>query len=98
MSANPYDIEHKLPPQRANTPSLKYSQKSIEETAADLQTDIKLGLTNSQDVLNRRSIHGINELNGDEEESLLWKFISSFYQDPLILLLIGSAVISFDGQ
>ncbi|KAF6069148.1 calcium-transporting P-type ATPase, PMR1-type [Candida albicans] len=95
MSANPYDIEHKLPPQRANTPSLKYSQKSIEETAADLQTDIKLGLTNSQDVLNRRSIHGINELNGDEEESLLWKFISSFYQDPLILLLIGSAVISF---
>ena len=67
MSANPYDIEHKLPPQRANTPSLKYSQKSIEETAADLQTDIKLGLTNSQDVLNRRSIHGINELNGDEE-------------------------------
>ncbi|EMG47410.1 PMR1 Calcium-transporting ATPase 1 [Candida maltosa Xu316] len=95
MSDNPYELKPQLPPSRSNTPSLKYSQKSIQETAADFQTDIKLGLSNSQDILHRRSIYGVNELNNEEEESLLWKFISSFYQDPLILLLIGSAVISF---
>ena len=96
MSDNPYELKPpQLSTQRANnTPSTKYCQQSIEQTAADFQTDIKVGLTNSQDVLNRRSIHGVNELSSDEEESLVWKFISSFYQDPLILLLIGSAVIS----
>lgn len=97
MGDNPYELKPpQISTQRANnTPSTKYSQQSIEQTTADFQTDIKLGLTNSQDVLNRRSIHGVNELSSEEEESLLWKFISSFYQDPLILLLIGSAVISF---
>ncbi|RCK65419.1 Calcium-transporting ATPase 1 [Candida viswanathii] len=98
MSDNPYELKphSQLANQRNNnTPSTKYSQQSVQQTAADFQTDIKLGLTNSQDVLNRRSIHGVNELSSDEEESLVWKFISSFYHDPLILLLIGSAVISF---
>ncbi|KAI5959721.1 PMR1 [Candida pseudojiufengensis] len=97
MSSNPYDIntdQLKLP-HRANTPSLKFCSKTIEETASELNTDIKLGLTNNQDVLNRKSIYGSNELNNKEEESLIWKFIQSFYQDPLILLLIGSAIISF---
>lgn len=78
-----------------NSASLRYSQYSILETAQDLQTDIKLGLSNNQDVLTRRSLHGINELSGDEDENIILKFFSSFYQDPLILLLIASAIISF---
>ncbi|CAK9442115.1 uncharacterized protein LODBEIA_P58630 [Lodderomyces beijingensis] len=97
MSSNPYEIspdQAKLP-HRANVPSLKFSQKTVEETAGELDTDVKTGLTNSQDVLNRKSIYGANELNSEEEDSLVMKFIKSFYQDPLILLLIGSAVISF---
>ncbi|CAI5760347.1 unnamed protein product [Candida verbasci] len=95
MSDNPFDINPSNIPQKANTPSLKFCQKSVEETQSELQTDLKLGLTNNQDILNRRSIYGVNELEKDQEESLLFKFISSFYQDPLILLLIGSAIISF---
>ncbi|KAI5949568.1 PMR1 [Candida jiufengensis] len=97
MSSNPYDIstDQLKIPNRANTPSLKFCSKTIEETTSELNTDIKLGLTNNQDVLNRKSIYGSNELNNNEEESLVWKFIQSFYQDPLILLLIGSAIISF---
>lgn len=95
--SNPYDIDPdqvKLP-HKANTPSLKFCSKSIADTASELATDLKLGLSSNQDVLNRRSIYGANELNSDDDDSLVWKFISSFYQDPLILLLIGSAVISF---
>jgi Ca2+-transporting ATPase len=94
MSENPFEFKT-LSPSRANTPSINYSQKTKEATANELQTDIKTGLTSSQDVLNRRSLHGINELSGDEEENLFLKFLSSFYGDPLILLLIGSAVVSF---
>jgi Ca2+-transporting ATPase len=82
-------------PTRNNTPSVKFCQKSIEDTVKELQTDTQYGLSNNQDILNRRSIHGVNELTGDESESLLLKFISNFYEDPLILLLIGSAIISF---
>lgn len=80
---------------RANSSSRKYCQKSVDETCHDFQTDLKTGLSDSQDVVNRRSIHGVNELAKDEEENLFVKFISTFYEDPLILLLIGSALISF---
>lgn len=96
MSDNPYEINlGSLPPTRASSPSIKYCQLSIKETESELQTDISYGLNNNQDILNRRSLHGSNELNGEEEESLFKKFLSSFYGDPLILLLIGSAAISF---
>lgn len=94
MSDNPFLLAERLP-SRSSTPSVKYSQVSADATAQDLQTDKKLGLCNNQDVLNRRLINGINELSSDDEESLLSKFVACFYLDPLILLLIGSAVISF---
>lgn len=96
MSANPFEIKRDLlPPTRSNSPSIRYCQRTIHDTVQELQTDITLGLTNNQDVITRRSIHGINELSGEEEENLILKFLSNFYQDPLILLLIASAVISF---
>ncbi|KAK6201644.1 calcium/mangenease P-type ATPase [Scheffersomyces amazonensis] len=93
MSENPFEV--KVPVGRSSSPSIRFSQKSKEETASELQTDIAVGLSNSQDILNRRSLHGINELSNDEEESIVIKFLSKFYEDPLILLLIGSAIISF---
>ncbi|KAK6465982.1 calcium/mangenease P-type ATPase [Scheffersomyces coipomensis] len=93
MSENPF--ESTLPIARASSPSVKFSQKSIDETVSELQTNAITGLSNNQDILNRRSLHGINELSNDEEESIILKFLSKFYEDPLILLLIGSAVISF---
>lgn len=95
MSENPFNLNPIELDNRSNSPSALFCLKSIEQTADELLTDLKLGLSNSQDVLNRRSIHGPNELTSEEGESLLMKFVSSFYQDPLILLLIGSALISF---
>ncbi|KAI3405108.1 PMR1 [Candida oxycetoniae] len=97
MSSNPYEIspDQVQLPNKANVPSLKFCNKSVEETASELNTDIQTGLVDSQDILYRKSIYGVNELNSDNDESLLWKFLTSFYQDPLILLLIGSAIVSF---
>lgn len=94
MSDNPFLLGERSP-SRALTPSVKYSQLLAEATVQEFQTDQKLGLCNNQDVLNRRLLNGVNELSGEEDESLVKKFVSSFYQDPLILLLIGSAVVSF---
>ncbi|EGW30208.1 uncharacterized protein SPAPADRAFT_144499 [Spathaspora passalidarum NRRL Y-27907] len=101
MSDNPFELKPLGPGGvaretfRSATPSIRFSGKTTEDTATELQTNATTGLSSSQDILNRRSIHGINELSSEEDESLIMKFISSFYQDPLILLLIGSAIISF---
>lgn len=95
MSGLPFADTEKLPTSRSGTPSVRFSQLSIPDTLQELQTDLVAGLCNNQDVIHRRLIHGLNELSSEEEESLVMKFISSFYSDPLILLLIGSAVISF---
>lgn len=96
MSENPFTPKTfgNLAP-RASSPSIKFCQRTIEDTVAELQTDLTNGLSNNQDILTRRSIHGVNELSGDEDENIVLKFISNFYEDPLILLLIGSAVVSF---
>lgn len=80
---------------RSSTPSARFAQTSVEATVGELNTDAKYGLSNNQDVLNRRSLHGDNELQSEEDDSLLKRFVLLFYLDPLILLLIGSAVISF---
>lgn len=95
MSDNPFLLGEKPPGARASTPSIRFAQLSVDETLAELQTDALLGLGNNQDILNRRLLHGVNELDLGEEELLLMKFVASFYLDPLILLLIASAVISF---
>ncbi|CAM9017461.1 unnamed protein product [Wickerhamomyces anomalus] len=99
-SDNPYDIElnggsRPLTPPQDTSPSYEYCTLSIEQTVSQLRTDLSTGLTSVQDVTQRRGLHGLNELNGDEEENLAIKFLQTFYQDPLILLLIGSAAISF---
>ena len=75
--------------------SSKYCTMSVEDLVDQLDTDIKTGLSNPQDISTRRSIHGTNELDSEDEESLFWKFLETFYSDPMIMLLIGSAVISF---
>lgn len=92
MSDNPF-AEKLL--SRANTPSAKFSLYTAEDTVRDFHTDASLGLPSNQEILNRRAIHGTNELESEEEELAILKFLQAFYSDPLILLLIGSAVISF---
>lgn len=75
--------------------SLHFCTMSIEDTISELTSDIKDGLSNPSDISYRKSIYGLNEVVSEEEESLLKKFLGTFVEDPLILLLIGSAVISF---
>ncbi|ONH68348.1 Calcium-transporting ATPase 1 [Cyberlindnera fabianii] len=104
LMENPFDVElqdQKNVPPRANSPSddsapsYKYCLMSIDNVVSQLRTDLKTGLTTPQDITQRRGLHGLNELSSEEEESMVWKFLETFYQDPLILLLIGSAVVSF---
>ncbi|KAL6941941.1 High affinity Ca2+/Mn2+ P-type ATPase-like protein [Hanseniaspora vineae] len=81
---------------KKNSPSLKYCSYTAEETIRDFQTDGTHGLQNNHVVDQRRQEFGSNECNDDEEEeSLLMQFLKTFTGDPLILLLIGSAAISF---
>lgn len=74
------------------TPSAKASRQSVEQVANDFNTDPNRGIYSS-DVHGLRALYGSNELEVEDEESLFSKFIGSF-KDPLILLLLGSAVIS----
>uniref|UniRef100_A0A673KYE2 Calcium-transporting ATPase n=1 Tax=Sinocyclocheilus rhinocerous TaxID=307959 RepID=A0A673KYE2_9TELE len=54
--------------------------------------DLQFGLT-QEEVTRRRAYHGWNEFDISEDEPLWKKYISQF-KDPLILLLLASAVIS----
>jgi Ca2+-transporting ATPase len=75
--------------------SATYCTMTVEATAAQLHTSLTLGLESIQDATYRRSVHGPNELTAQEKDSLLTRFLQQFYENPLILLLIGSAAVSF---
>lgn len=76
-----------------DTPALYYSQQSPESTAHKLHTDIAKGLTNS-DANFKKANHGPNELKNEGKENMLVKYLKGFVEQPLILLLLGSAGIS----
>lgn len=73
--------------------SLSFSQLSTEESVARLQTNPRTGLE-EHEAASRRSKFGPNELSKDNEESLYRKFLSQFLENPLLLMLIASAVVS----
>ncbi|CAL8288175.1 unnamed protein product [Merluccius merluccius] len=70
----------------------KASQLPVNEVACILQAELQLGLS-LEEVARRRAYHGWNEFDISEEEPLWKKYICQF-KDPLILLLLASAVIS----
>ncbi|KAK7879565.1 hypothetical protein WMY93_033726 [Mugilogobius chulae] len=72
--------------------SKKASELPVNEVACILQADLQRGLSHDE-VARRRRYHGWNEFDISEEEPLWRKYISQF-KDPLILLLLASAVIS----
>nr|XP_043890988.1 calcium-transporting ATPase type 2C member 1 isoform X1 [Solea senegalensis] len=72
--------------------SRKASELPVNEVACILQADLQQGLT-QEEVRRRRAYHGWNEFDISEDEPLWKKYISQF-KDPLILLLLASAVIS----
>ena len=75
--------------------SLEYCTMSVDETLRKLETDPKSGLGSIAEASRRKLVYGANEIVIEEDESLWKKFLSSFVEDRLILLLIGSAVVSF---
>ncbi|XP_003200287.2 calcium-transporting ATPase type 2C member 1 isoform X2 [Danio rerio] len=72
--------------------SKKASELPVNEVACALQADLQFGL-NREEVERRRTYHGWNEFDISEDEPLWKKYLSQF-KDPLILLLLSSAVIS----
>ncbi|KAL6935418.1 High affinity Ca2+/Mn2+ P-type ATPase-like protein [Hanseniaspora guilliermondii] len=79
-----------------NSASLTYSTKTVEETITALSTDGKNGLSDLNDIKSRQDEYGENECKSDDDdEPLIIQFLKTFTEDPLILLLIASAVVSF---
>uniref|UniRef100_A0AAR2LTQ5 Calcium-transporting ATPase n=1 Tax=Pygocentrus nattereri TaxID=42514 RepID=A0AAR2LTQ5_PYGNA len=72
--------------------SKKASELPVNEVACALQADLQFGLSHDE-VSRRRAYHGWNEFDISEGEPLWKKYISQF-KDPLIMLLLASAVIS----
>ncbi|XP_042328003.1 calcium-transporting ATPase type 2C member 1 isoform X2 [Sceloporus undulatus] len=72
--------------------SKKASELPVNEVSSILQADLQNGLKNCE-VCHRRAFHGWNEFDIGEDEPLWKKYISQF-KNPLIMLLLASAVIS----
>ncbi|XP_028605891.2 calcium-transporting ATPase type 2C member 1 isoform X2 [Podarcis muralis] len=72
--------------------SKKASELPVNEVASILQADLQNGLKNCE-VCHRRAFHGWNEFDIGEDEPLWKKYISQF-KNPLIMLLLASAVFS----
>ncbi|KAH8110450.1 Ca-transporting ATPase [Phellopilus nigrolimitatus] len=75
------------------TPSAIHAQLTAEDTASQFNTSILEGLS-SNAISALREIHGYNEFSVETPEPVLIKFAKTIYEQPLILLLFGSAVIS----
>ena len=66
--------------------------RSKAEVLTLYSCDPEAGLS-PDEVASRRRSHGYNELEEDEKEPMLTKFLSQL-KEPLILLLFGSALVS----
>uniref|UniRef100_A0A4W3IJH0 Calcium-transporting ATPase n=1 Tax=Callorhinchus milii TaxID=7868 RepID=A0A4W3IJH0_CALMI len=71
---------------------LKYISVAFIKHLIFQQADLHNGLKNG-DISQRRTFHGWNEFEISEDEPLWKKYISQF-KNPLIMLLLASAVIS----
>ncbi|XP_021371301.1 calcium-transporting ATPase type 2C member 1-like isoform X1 [Mizuhopecten yessoensis] len=67
-------------------------QLSVAETENQLRTESSTGLE-QEEADRRRAVHGYNEFEITKDEPLWKKYLGQF-NDPLILLLLASAVIS----
>ncbi|XP_068092371.1 calcium-transporting ATPase type 2C member 1 isoform X2 [Hyperolius riggenbachi] len=72
--------------------SKKASELPVSEVAWTLKADLQSGLNNAEVCL-RRATHGWNEFDISEDEPLWKKYIAQF-KNPLLMLLLASAVIS----
>ncbi|OAX34457.1 calcium-transporting P [Rhizopogon vinicolor AM-OR11-026] len=75
------------------TPSARFAHWTVEDTLAYFRTSSVSGLP-SASIQALQAVHGYNEFSVSAPESTLLKFAKTIYENPLILLLCGSAVIS----
>ena len=73
-------------------PGEEASQQPFEEVAARLETDVRTGLS-WEEADSRLRFVGYNEFEGKKEEPVWEKYLEQF-KNPLILLLLGSALVS----
>lgn len=73
-------------------PSTSAAMMTVDEVVKHLRVDTKWGL-NEHQVIERRKMHGWNEFDIKEDEPLWKKYLGQF-KDPMILLLLASALIS----
>lgn len=71
---------------------MAYFNKSINQVASELKTDIENGL-NLQEIINKREKYGFNELQANKKQNLFMKFLNQF-KDFMIIVLIIAAIIS----
>lgn len=64
-----------------------------QETIKDFSTNPTAGLNNTQ-LASLVARYGLNEFEVPDSEPLALKFAKQVYENPLILLLLGSAVVS----
>ncbi|XP_039265858.2 calcium-transporting ATPase type 2C member 1-like isoform X2 [Styela clava] len=72
--------------------STEAATMTVEEVTQEMQASVKWGLSDGE-VGRRREKHGWNEFDIKENEPLWKKYLGQF-KDPMILLLLASAVIS----
>ncbi|XP_078400694.1 calcium-transporting ATPase type 2C member 2-like isoform X1 [Cetorhinus maximus] len=72
--------------------SKEASTRHLGELVSDLQADLQNGLTKAH-VLERRQLYGWNDFEVSKNEPIWKKYLGQF-KNPLILLLLASAVIS----
>ncbi|KAI0752814.1 calcium-transporting ATPase [Daedaleopsis nitida] len=83
---------HKEESQRESV-SARFAHYSIQDTLSHFSTSATDGLS-SRRVQELLAIHGYNEFTVSTPEPLFLKFAKTIYENPLILLLCGSAVVS----
>ena len=67
--------------------------KSVEETVKELEANLNSGLSN-EEVVQRKSKYGLNELEEGKKTPLWVKFLQQF-KDFMIIVLIYSSLFSF---
>ncbi|OCH89431.1 calcium-transporting P [Obba rivulosa] len=79
--------------QQGDTPSAKFAHYTVQDTLAHFATSPTDGLS-GRIVPELLATHGYNEFSVSTPEPLFIKFAKTIYENPLILLLCGSAVVS----
>ena len=75
---------------------MEYFNKSIEDVQNELKTNINKGIK-TEEIKEKRTSYGFNELEAKKKESLFIKFLKQFKDFMIIILIIAAIVSAFVG-